>query len=211
MVDGSPFEHYLADAHTVAVADSSSRGASARGPAATAVGKDVLPRPRGPARRGHGVRHHRRRRRQHFLPADVGRQRHRDLPTSTPTPGDFACAVPPLRRPPRPAARAIQTVTVSADTADRLRGVQRDRVRAPGPHRGRRRLPGGRGLKTVRTSSLPRAAVRRARRRDGRHPRGLRRRLRPQRPAGGPDRQGRRARPLHRRRASPAPSSTWPA
>jgi hypothetical protein len=65
--------------------------------------------------------------------------------------------------------------------------------------------------RTARTSPPTRAALRRARRRDGGEPRRGRRGLRPERPPGRPDRQGRGAGSSTSPSASPAPSSTSPA
>ena len=77
-----------------------------------------------------------------------------------------------------------------------LTEAQRGGLRRP-RHQGR--LQGDRG------------AGRRARRRGGRLPRGVRRGLGAQRSAGRPDRQGGRARSSTSPRASAAPSSTWRA
>ena len=73
-------------------------------------------------------------------------------------------------------------------------------------------VSGGRALGSSReVQRSADAAGRQARRRARRQPRRGRRRLRAERLAGRPDRQDRRAAAVHRRAASPAPSSTWPA
>ena len=80
----------------------------------------------------------------------------------------------------------------------RVRGPEERSPRAR-PRRGSS-SPAAARWGAARTSRDARAARRRARRRDGRLARGGRRGLRAERLAGRPDRQGRRARPLHRRR-----------
>jgi len=72
-------------------------------------------------------------------------------------------------------------------------------------------VSGGRGMANGRTSPRCSSRCRQAGRGDGRLARRGGRRLRPQRLAGGADRQDRGARPVHRGWASPGRSSTSPA
>ncbi len=84
-------------------------------------------------------------------------------------------------------------------------------VRAPGAHQRAHRDLRRPRARQRREFQAARSARRQAQRGARRVARGGRRRLRAQRIPGGPDRQDRRARSLHRRRAFPARSSISPA
>ena len=209
------FEHYLADAYTAAIAELvKQKGIETVVATATAVGKDLAPRVAARLGAAHGGRHHR--------PSSTRRRSSARCTPATSiatveiegTPRVISVRATAFDAAAKGGSGNVEKVAVTPDVGARMtvRRVRRDQVRPARAHRGaHRRLGRPRPQERRELHDLPRAAVRRARRRHGRQPRRRRRRLRAERPAGRPDRQGRRARSSTSRSASRAPSSTSPA
>ena len=211
-VEGEAYGHRLAEPLTELVPRHGRRLRAHRLPG-DHLGQERRAAARGAARRDGDLRHHRRRRPRHLRAADLRRQRHPDRAVVRPEEGRHRARRQLRGRPARRRPAPIETA----------RGRRRPRRSRPGS-RTRSRPPTGRSSPR-RASSSPAAAAS-ARRRTSRSsrasptssaPRSAPRRaavdsrLRPERLAGRPDRQGGRRPTSTSPSASPARSSTSPA